>query len=55
MTAEQQAAEMIDAKNVTHYSPLEYRKVISELLRLIAHERREHARELRAVKEELQA
>ena len=47
MNAEKEAAEILNPQNVTHYHSAHYKRVISELVRLIANERREHAQELR--------
>lgn len=55
MNAEKEAAEILRPTNLTHYDSSHYKRVISELLRVIANDRRDHAMELRHLKEDLQA
>mgnify|MGYP003657941215 CR=1 FL=1 len=46
MNAEREAAEIIRPDQLTHYDSAHLKRVISELLRVIANERREHANAL---------
>lgn len=55
MDAMKEAAEIIRPGNLTHYDSPHLKKVISELLRLLALERRDHAMEIRHLREDLQA
>lgn len=47
MSIEKEVAEIIRPGNLTHYDEPHLKRTLSELLRALQNERREHARELR--------
>ena len=53
MDAMKEAAEILKPENVTHYDSPHYKRVISELVRIIVTDGSDHAMELRDLKEEL--
>ena len=55
MDAMKEATEILRPDNLTHYDSAHYKRVISELVRIITTDRRDHAMELRHLKEDLQA
>ena len=55
MDAMKEATEILRHDNLTHYDSAHYKRVISELVRTIQNDRKDHAMELRHIKEELHA
>ena len=55
MDAMKEAAEILSPSNFTHYDSAHYKRVISELVRIITTDRRDNAMELRHLKEDLRA